>query len=49
MIGPMPNERPPVGLGCLSTIIGAIVLAAIVVLVFFVGFIALGIFAGVVE
>ena len=31
MIGFVPNEaRPPAGFGCLSTIIGVIVLAAIV-------------------
>jgi len=42
----MANEgRLPAGIGCLSTVIGSVVLAAIAVLVFFVGFIALGIFA----
>ncbi len=42
----MANEgRPPPGLGCLGSIIGAVVLVAIVVLVFFVGFIVLGIVA----
>jgi high-affinity Fe2+/Pb2+ permease len=46
MIGSMANEeRPPAGFGCLSMIIGVVVLAAIVVLAFFVGFIALGISA----
>jgi hypothetical protein len=46
MIGHMANEeRPPAGIGCLSMVIGVVVLAVIVVLVFFVGFIALGIFA----
>jgi len=39
------EERPPAGPGCLSMIIGVVVLSAIVVLVFFVGFIALGVFA----
>ena len=42
----MANEgRPPPGLGCLGSIIGAVVLVAVVVLVFFVGFIVLGIVA----
>jgi len=40
------DQRPPSGLGCLSTIIGVVAFAAIVVLVFFLGFIALGIVAG---
>jgi type IV secretory pathway VirB3-like protein len=38
----MANDRRfPTGFGCLSTIIGLVVLAAVVVLFFFVGFIAL--------
>ena len=46
MIGYMPNgERPRTGLGCLSTIVGLFVLAVVIGLVFFVGFIALGVFA----
>jgi type IV secretory pathway VirB3-like protein len=46
MIGYMANEeRPPTGFGCLSMIIGVVVLTALVVLVFFVGFVALGIVA----
>jgi hypothetical protein len=46
MMDDMANEeRAPAGFGCLSMIIGVLVLAAIVVLVLFVGFVALGIFA----
>jgi hypothetical protein len=41
------TERPPTGIGCLSLIVGAVVLVAIVVLVFFVGLIALGILAAI--
>jgi len=40
-------ERPPTGIGCLSLIIGAVVLVAIAVLVFFVGLVALGILAAI--
>ena len=39
------EQRPPTGIGCLSTIVGVVVLAVIVVLVFLVGFIALGVVA----
>ena len=39
----MPSyERAPGGVGCLSTIVGLVVLAGVVVLVFFVGFVVLG-------
>jgi high-affinity Fe2+/Pb2+ permease len=41
------EERPPTGIGCLSLIIGAVVLVAIAVLVFFVGLVALGILAAI--
>ncbi len=42
----MANDvRPPPGFGCLTTIVGVAVLAAIVVLGFLVGFIALGVVA----
>jgi len=40
-------ERPQNGIGCLSLIVGVVVLVAIVVLVFFVGLIALGILAAI--
>ena len=40
-------ERPQGGIGCLSLIVGAIALAAIVVLVFFVGLIALAVLAAI--
>ena len=39
------DERAPGGVGCLSMIIGVVVLAAIVVLIFFVGIIVLGVVA----
>ena len=39
------QERPPAGIGCLGMLVGVVVLAVVVVLVFFVGFIALGIAA----
>ena len=39
------SARPPAGSGCLGTIVGVVVLAAIVVLGFFVGFIVLGVIA----
>ncbi len=39
------SARPPTGSGCLGTIVGLVVLAAIVVLGFFVGFIVLGVIA----
>jgi len=43
----MVDERPaPTGIGCLSTVIGVVVLVAVAVLVFFVGFIALAVVAG---
>jgi archaellum biogenesis protein FlaJ (TadC family) len=43
----MANEqRVPAGIGCLSTIVGVVVLAAVAVLVFFVGFVALVVVAG---
>lgn len=41
------TERPPTGIGCLSLIVGAVVLVAVVVLVFFVGLVALGILAAI--
>jgi hypothetical protein len=41
------DPRPPPGFGCLSTIIGAVVLAAVVVLFFFVGLVALVVVAGI--
>jgi hypothetical protein len=40
-------QRAPGGVGCLSMIVGVVVLAAIVVLVFFVGLVALGILAAI--
>ncbi len=40
-------ERPQTGIGCLSLIVGVVVLVAVVVLVFFVGLIALGILAAI--
>ena len=42
------EERAPVGIGCVSTIIGLVVIAAVVVLALFVGFIALVVVAGLV-
>jgi hypothetical protein len=42
------DRRPSAGIGCLSTIIGAVVLAAVVVLFFFVGLVALVVVAGLV-
>jgi len=45
----MANEqRPPAGIGCLSTVLGAVVLIGVVVLVFFVGFLALAVVAALV-
>ena len=49
MIGPMANVQPPSGrFGCLTAIMGAVVLAAIVVLVVFVGVFVLAIAAALV-
>ena len=42
------DQRPPAGLGCLGTIVGVVVLAAVVVLFFFVGAVALIVMAGLV-
>ena len=45
----MPSqERVPAGIGCLSTVVGLVVLAGVVVLVFFIGFIALAVVAALV-
>jgi hypothetical protein len=45
----MPNqEGVPAGIGCLSTVVGLVVLAGVVVLVFFIGFIALAVVAALV-
>jgi predicted lipid-binding transport protein (Tim44 family) len=41
-------ERPRAGVGCLGSLVGLLVLVAVVVAVVFVGFIALGIFAALV-
>jgi len=41
-------QRPPAGLGCLGTIVGAVLLVAIAVLVVFVGFVAVAVVAGLV-
>ena len=41
------DARPLPGVGCLTTIVGAVVLAAVVVLFFFVGLVALGIVAAI--
>lgn len=40
-------ERSPAGIGCLSLVVGAVVLAAVAVLIFFVGLVALGIVAAI--
>jgi len=40
------EERAPAGIGCLGMIIGGVVLAAIVVLIFFVGIVVLAVVAG---
>ncbi|MGA2837953.1 MAG: hypothetical protein ABSF84_15275 [Acidimicrobiales bacterium] len=49
MIGSMANGgRAPAGTGCLGAIIGAVVLVAVVALVFAVGFVVLGVFAALV-
>ena len=42
------DHRPPVGLGCLVTVLGAVALAAIAVLVLVVGLVALAVVAGLV-
>jgi hypothetical protein len=43
----MPDApRAPAGIGCLSTIVGVVVLAGIAVLVFLVGFVVLAVVAG---
>jgi hypothetical protein len=42
------QEGAPAGIGCLSTIVGLLVLVGVVVLVFFVGFIALIVVGGLV-
>src|SRR5580704_1171918 len=42
------SERPRAGVGCLGSLVGLLVLVAVVVAVVFVGFIALGIFAALV-
>jgi type IV secretory pathway VirB3-like protein len=42
------SERPRAGVGCLGSLLGLLVLVAVVVAVVFVGFIALGIFAALV-
>ena len=46
MMGVVANgTRPPSGPGCLGTIVGVVVLAAVVVLVLVIGFVALGVVA----
>jgi len=42
------GRRPPAGPGCLSAVVGVLALAAVAVLVFFVGLIALGVLAAIV-
>jgi len=45
----MPSqERVPAGIGCLSSAVGLLVLAGVVVLVFFVGFIVLAVVAALI-
>lgn len=39
------GEGQPAGIGCLGMVVGAVVLAAVVVLIFFIGFIVLGVVA----
>ncbi|MGD0881122.1 MAG: hypothetical protein ABSB09_06100 [Acidimicrobiales bacterium] len=49
MIGTMVNGgRAPSGMGCLSAIIGSVVLVVVVVLVFAIGFVVLGVVAALV-
>jgi hypothetical protein len=40
------ESRAPAGIGCLSTVVGVLVLAGIAVLVFLVGFVVLAVVAG---
>ena len=41
------DQRTPAGLGCLGTVVGLVVVAAFVVLFFFVGLVALVVVAGI--
>jgi type IV secretory pathway VirB3-like protein len=41
----MASERPQAGVGCLGSLLGVLILVAVVVTVIFVGFIALGVVA----